>query len=227
MHLDSPKVEAALKKADLVNQTLVIEPKPSFLLNHRVYSKFSSEDDYIWLSRTLASLSPSVIKLEPSSLVAIAWSQAMIFCICSSLVKHTARQQAAVTLSSIYVKNPAEISAIVTAGLWSWSQSVAIGEKDSASTASKTDNSNLGLVVKSICLSPAEAKRFGAEVDQLIRKKQMVSMLVIARPEILPRVQWIETSLRMAVDPGELAREYADEMFEQMVQMTSFHEKVS
>lgn len=227
LHLHSPKIDAALKKADIVTQTLIVEPKPSFLLNHRVYSKFAGKDDFLWLSRALAALSASVIKMEPSSPVAIAWSQAIIFCICSSLVKHTARQQAAEILSSIYVKNPADISALIVAGLWSWRRSIEVGEKDSAASASRTDNSNLGLVVKAICLSPIEAEKYGATVDQLVRKKQMVSMLVIARPEILPRVQWIETSLKMAVDPGELAREFPDEMFGQIVEMTSFHDKVS
>lgn len=226
-HVRSSKLEATRKKVDIVNQTMVVEPKPSFLLNHRVYSKFTSDEDFVWLSRALASLSSSVITMNASTPVAIAWSQAMIFCICSNLVKHAARQKAAEILSKIYVEHPAEISAIITAGLWFWRRSIETGEKDSAASASRTGHSNLGLIVRAICLTPKEAKQHGNDVDEVVRKKQMVSVLVIARPEILPRVNWIETCLRMAVDPGNLAREFHDEMFKQVVDMTSFYESDS
>ena len=41
--------------------------------------------------------------------------------------------------------------------------------------------------------SAVEASRLGAEVPVSSRELQMISMLVIARPELLPHVHWIES----------------------------------
>jgi hypothetical protein len=110
--------------------------------------------------------------------------------------------------------------------LWKWLQSLTSGDKDSAAAAAKTENSNLHLVVKSICLPPTESGRFGAEVGTTLREQQMVSMLVISRPELLPHISWIDLCLRVEVDPGDLARKYSDALVEQILTITSFDQAV-
>jgi hypothetical protein len=225
--LSSSKVDAALKKAQVVRQALTLEPKPSFLLNQRIYGKLTSDDDFMWLIQALSSLAQDVTSFEPGSAVALAWSQAIIFCICSSTVKPELRKEASRALSRLYVHNPNQISGIITAGLWRWRNSVESGEKDSAANTAKSDNQNLHLVVKSICLPPASTAQFGGEVSESIRKNQMISMLVISRPELLPRVSWIELCLRVQVDPGNLARESGELLIQQIFHSTSFDEKVS
>lgn len=52
----------------------------------------------------------------------------------------------------------------------------------------------------------------------------MVKMLVIARPELLPGIQWIELCLRVGVDPGYLCRQYNDAIIEQILEITDFKE---
>lgn len=83
--VSSPKLDAGLKKAQVAQTALAMEPKPSFLLNQRIYSKLSTEDEFKWFIRALSSLDVST--LEPESTVAVGWSQAMIFCIGSSTIK--------------------------------------------------------------------------------------------------------------------------------------------
>ena len=224
--ISSSKVDAALKKAQVVRQALTLEPKPSFLLNQRIYGKLTSDDDFMWLIQALSSLAHDVTSFEPGSAVALAWSQAIIFCICSSTVKPELRKEASRALSRLYVHNPNQISGIITAGLWRWRNSVESGEKDSAANTAKSDNQNLHLVVKSICLPPASTAQFDGEVSESIRKNQMISMLVISRPELLPRVSWIELCLRVQVDPGNLARESGELLIQQIFDSTSFDEKV-
>ncbi|KAG0651944.1 translational activator [Hyphodiscus hymeniophilus] len=223
--ISNTKVDAALKKAQIAKQALIMDPKPSFLLNPRVYGKLSTDDDFKWFIRALTSLSDALASLEPDSAVALGWSQAIIFCICSSTVRPSLRKDASDALSRMYVANPKHISSVVVAGLWRWRNSIDSGEKDTVAAMAKTENQNLHLVVKSICLNPTESVHFGGLVDESVRKHQMISMLVLSRPELLPRVSWIELCLRVAVDPGDLARASGQLLIQQILDLTTFDEK--
>jgi hypothetical protein len=220
------KVEMALKKAQVARQALTMDPKPSYLLNQRIYGKLSGDDDFKWLIRALSSLSADLSTIEPDSAIALGWSQAVIFCICSSGVKPGLRRDASRALSEMYVKDPAKTSEVMIAGLWRWRQSVESADKDSAAATSKTDNQNLHLVVRSICLPPVDIERLGGSISESIRKEQMVSLLVLSRPELLPRINWIDLCLRIEVDPGVLAREFGDKLIQQILDFTSFTEIV-
>lgn len=112
------------------------------------------------------------------------------------------------------------------AGIWRWRNSIESNEKDSAAAIAKTDIQNLHLVVKAICLPPAEIARLGGDVTETVRQNQMISMLVLARPQLLPRVNWIDLSLRMEIDPGNLARTSGDLLITEILESTSFKETV-
>lgn len=223
----SAKVETALKKAQVERQALTVDPKPSFLLNQRIYSKLTSEDDFRWFVRALSTVSRDLSSLEPNSTVAIAWSQAIMFCICSSGITPELHKIASRALSKMYLGSPALISSIITHGLWRWQHSIETAEKDSAPMAAKSDCQNLHTVVKSICLSAPELEMLHGKVDESTRKQQMISLLVLSRPELLPRVNWIELCLRVEVDPGTLAREFREVLLQQVLECTNFVESVS
>ncbi|PBP19360.1 50S ribosomal protein L19e [Diplocarpon rosae] len=221
------KLEAALKKSQIERHALAMEPKPSYLLNHRIYGKLSSDDDFKWFIRALSSASKGLGSLDYDSTIAVAWSQATIFCICSSSVNARTRKAASRILSQLYIHDPARLSSIIINGLWMWRHAVDSGEKDTAAAAAKTDNQNLHIVVKSICLSAAEMIELDTQVEPEVRKQQMISLLVLSRPELVPQVSWIELCLRVAVDPGELARESGMSLVQQILDCTSFSESES
>jgi hypothetical protein len=225
--ISNSKVEAALKKAQVAQQALSMDPKPSFLLNQRIYGKLIHDDDFKWFIRALSSLFQQLANAEPDSAIAIGWSQAIIFCICSSTVKPALRREASLALSRLYVRSPSHISNIIVAGIWRWRNYIESGEKDSAAIISKTENQGLHQVVKAICLSSADIARFGGEVSESARKNQMVSMLVLARPDLLPRLNWIDLSLRIEVDPGDLARTCGESLIKQILDSTNFKETVT
>lgn len=134
------------------------------------------------------------------------------------------RKEASQALSQLYVAKPEQISRIIIAGLW---RTVASGEKDGI-----TDIQNINQVAYSICLSPSEIFKLGGDVSLPTRKEQMISMLVLSRPELLPRVSWIDLCLRVEVDPGELARESGGALVQQILDSTDFkrevrHQKIS
>jgi hypothetical protein len=223
----SGKIDASLKKAHILQQALTFDPKPSFLLNHRIYTKLTTEDDVVWFVRALFAVSGRLDSLDPETSVAIAWSQAVIFCICSNNLTPAVRRQAIEALSRAYVQLPIPIANVITSGLWRWIQSVEAGEKEGAASAAKVGTGQLHLVVKSVCLPPVAASRIGTEVSISAREQQMISLLVISRPELLPHVHWIDLCLRVEVDPGDLARKYTDALLEQILSITNFNEAVS
>jgi len=225
-HISSPKVEAALKKAQVPQQALTMNPKPSFLLNQRIYGKLTSDDDFKWFIRALSSLFKDLANARTDAETAMGWSQAIIFCICSSTFRPAIRREAALTLTRLYVHCPTQVSNIIMAGIWRWRNSIESNEKDSAAAIAKTDIQNLHLVVKAICLPPAEIARLGGDVTETVRQNQMISMLVLARPQLLPRVNWIDLSLRMEIDPGNLARTSGDLLITEILESTSFKETV-
>jgi hypothetical protein len=226
VRLSNIKVDAALKKAQTSRQALAMEPKPSFLLNPRIYGKLAGDDDFVWLLRALASTSEDIVATDATSPSAIAWSQAIIFCICSSTVKPSTRKDASATLTKLYLKYPSAISKVIVSGIWRWRDSVEVGDKDSAAVLAKTDNNNIHHVVRAICLSPAEAKEFNSEVDMSVRMEQMILLLILSRPELLPRLSWIQLCLKVEVDPGNLARESGDALIQQILDCTQFENKV-
>lgn len=217
---------SSLKKAKAVQQALEVEPKPSFLLNHRIYSKLTGAEDFIWFIRALGAVSYAVALDETDSVLATAWSQAMIYCICAHNTTSTVRRQATTALSEAYIKSPSRIGQIMINGIWRWLSCVELAENDCAAAASKSENSNLYLVVRAICLSPAELAAQGGELNIQIREQQMISLLVLSRPELLPHVSWIELCLRMCVDPGDLARKHTDALITEVLSITDFDEKV-
>lgn len=225
--IHSGKIDASLKKAHIVQQALTFDPKPSFLLNHRIYTKLSTEDDIVWFVRALFAVSGKLDGIDPESSVAIAWSQAVIFCICSNNLTPAVRRQAIEALSIAYVQLPTPIANVITSGMWRWIQSIEASEKDGAASAAKVGTANLHMVVKSICLSPVEALRNGVEVSTSEREQQMISLLVISRPKLLPHVHWIDLCLRVEVDPGDLARKHTDALLGQILSITNFNEAVS
>ena len=226
--IGSSKIDTQLKKAQIAQQLLDVDPKPSFLLNQRIYGKLTSDDEFRWFIRALSSIAGDVAKSgPPDSAIGIAWAQAFIFCISSSAIRPILRQEASLALSKLYVHNPAQISEIIISGLWRWRDSIEAGEKDSAAAAAKSLNQHLHLVVQSICLSPADVSKLGGSVAEPVRKQQMISLFVLSRPELLPRVSWISLCLKVQVDPGELARSSGDLLIQQILALTDFQEAVS
>ncbi|KAK3347186.1 armadillo-type protein [Lasiosphaeria hispida] len=226
---ETASLHAAAKKASIQQTSLTLDPKPSFLLNPRIYSKFA-EDDLKWLGRALSAVSPA---LTPSSVsIRVAWAEAFIYLICSAATPPTTRRQATDSLSDLYVRaaanfdGPSVVTETIVNGMWHWIEATEAADRESAAAFAKSGNSNLHLVLRSICLSPKEyATRAGAEPDKSQLEAQMCSLLVLAKSELIPRASWIELCLKVELDPGELSRKYEQRLIEEIVGRTGFEEK--
>lgn len=215
------KLAAVYKKSSVLSQALVSQPKPSFLLNTKVYTKLSTEDDVVVALRALRAVAPFVVEDTTSAEVQDAWAQAFIFFIAGQSVSSRAKTAARSVLTQTYLEEPTEkISEVIIRGLWSWYRSSVQEDKDSAAFASKNGSAELGAVLGCICLPSEVVKKLGGNVAQDQLQKQAINLLVLARAELIPRTSWIETTLRMNVDPGQLVAKYLQECMALIIEAT-------
>ncbi|KAF2203113.1 translational activator [Delitschia confertaspora ATCC 74209] len=219
--LEDDKLSSIYKKSNVLSQVLVAQPKPSFLLNPRVYTKLSTEEDIEILLRALAAVAPYLSDEKIQGEARLAWSQAFIYFIVAQGVPAKAKQTAKQYLTKTYIQEPLGIAKIVVDGLWSWYRSLELNDKDSAAVAAKSGTQELRLVLNSIFLPEDSLKKLDTAIPMDVLRKQCTEILVLARPEIMPQVSWIDLCLRTRVDPGELARDNLDACLKTAIDATA------
>jgi hypothetical protein len=205
-HSSDDKLAAIYKKSDVLSQSLAVQPKPSFLLNAKVYSKLSTEEDVVIAVRALKAIAPFLAQDGSSTDAQIAWAQAFIFPIVAQGVTSKAKSAVKQALTQTYLSAPSTTSEMIIRGLWAWYRSSEQEDKDSAAVASKSGSKDLATVLGCICLSPEVVQKSEAKIDETSLRSQALSLIVLARSELIPRMSWIDLCLRMGVDPGELVK---------------------
>ncbi|KAF5234822.1 hypothetical protein FAUST_7446 [Fusarium austroamericanum] len=218
--LPGSTAESCLTKASVTKQSLSLDPKSSFLLSHRIYSKLTANEDLAWFARALSSVFQSLDQ-NVDKHVALAWSEAFIHLVTAHSVPAAIQQESSKLLSDLYVHNPRLVSSFIINGLWDHLEHSGSGDKEHSATAH-----NLIQVVKSICLTPNEISKSGKSVAQEDLESQANSLLVLARSELIPRANWIDLCLRMELDPGNLVTKYQDELMAEIEARTSIDQKV-
>ena len=216
--MEDEKLVSIYKKLNLASQLMVIQPKPSFLLNPRVYTKLSSEEDIEVALRAMTAVAPWLSDDKISCDAQIAWSQALIYFIVAQGVPSGAIPAAKRHLTEAYIHTPAAIAKLMADGLWTWYRAIESHDKDSAAVAAKSDPADLSAVLNSLFLPRESLKKSAAvskEISKEILERQCIEFLVLARSEIVPNVSWIDLCLRTGVDPGELARHNLEDCLKQ------------
>ncbi|KAH7011980.1 armadillo-type protein [Ilyonectria destructans] len=211
--------DTALSKAAVPKHCLSVDPKPSFLLNHRIYSKVTGEEDLRWFARALTSIFGDLARQSETPTV-LAWSEGFIHLITSHGVPAKVQQETSKDLSQLYAQNPSLTSGFIISGLWDYLDQAKAHDKDR-----KADALNLIQVVRSICLPPKEVEKAGHSITKEDQELQACSLLVLARPELIPRANWIDLCLRMELDPGDLVRKHQGDLLEEIRNKTSLDQK--
>lgn len=198
------KVRSMMLKANIIDRAMTSTIKSSVLLNHRIYTKLSTMEDYIWMIRALRATSIHISKVGPESASSVAWAQAFIFLIASAESSPEIRKQAMSTLSESYIADPAAIGGAVIHGLWTWVRQVMTAEKDTAAATAKTGTKKLRLAVQAICPLAHKSNSISSNLESSLLQGQLIDMLVLCCPEVLPGTNWIELCLRVGEDPGAL-----------------------
>ncbi|KAI1262663.1 ARM repeat-containing protein [Xylariaceae sp. FL1019] len=220
--LENSALQTKLKKLEIAKECLSVDSKSSLLLNHRIYSRLSAEDDLKWLLRSLEAVHGGVTRA--SDFVAVAWSQTFIYLVSSPSTTPTVRTATCEVISKLYTQDHNSISKAIIAGLWEWVSSPDKSEKDSVAATAKYEGSYLHLILRSICLSQVELERAGLQ-DRDSIEKQLCSLLILARNELIPRASWIELCLKSGVDPGSLGHKYEQDLIDQVIEKTQYSEK--
>jgi len=215
--INDASLNALVEKAAIPKQVLAGGAKPSFLLNHRVYSKIATDSDMNWGLRALASSAKPLAEGHADRDVEDAWSQAFLYFITSSGIPAAIRKEAAKSLAAVYSEYPARIGRIVIEGIWTWRRKVDLDEKDCAAASAKTGNSELYNAIRSITPSPPNG---GAQIDSDILENQLIDLLILDRPELLPHTSWIETCLRVGADPGKLVYDNIENCLQRVKDIT-------
>lgn len=214
------KSSAIIKKANIGEQALALNPRPSFLLNPKLFTKLTSEDDLRWLFRALVTSFSRLPKGDNDRPVRKAWAQAAIYPIVAAGASAKARSDALRALQSLYAKQPQEVSRVIVDGLWQWCEDVELESKDSAAVHAKTGRDDLFKVVRAICMTSETAASLGCTMDETVVEEQLVSLLVLCRPQLVLRAPWIELCLRTGTDPGALAANSSQECLTQILGVT-------
>ncbi|KAH6610983.1 hypothetical protein Trco_001003 [Trichoderma cornu-damae] len=193
----------------------------SFLLNPKNFSKIGSEEDFHWFRLALSSVATGLNNGTAKEIV-LAWSEAMIYIVAVSTVPSNVRQESAKSLSSLYAQNPSMMAEIITSGLWTHlTHTINVRDKDSAA-----ETRDLIRVLKSICISSKELETLGGSVSQETLEQLACSLLILCRTELIPRANWIDSCIRMGVDPGRLAQKYAETLLKEISERTSVKQEV-
>lgn len=207
-HTYSEQVKIQARKSNIYHQAFAINQKSS-ILNHRVYTKLAGDDEIRWAIRALSAIEFSYVDSSGDS-----WALAFSYFITAANIPPTLRKEATMALQEVYYSQPSTVSYLIIRGLWTWYSQVEHSDKDTPAAAAKTGNSNLYLVVRSIFPSRSKALDPSRHIDVGVLRSQLIDMLVLARPEMIPRVSWIDLCLEVGQDPGNLARSSVDRIMQ-------------
>ncbi len=213
------KNASIVKKASIADKIFSLEPKLSFVINPRIYTKLTAEDDLRWYMRVVFS-SFDALPSSSTSPASTAWAQSVIYLIVAMNVPAAVRNETGSALTSLYLTSPGRISAILASGLQHWCVDHALQTRDAAVLAARSGASHLHKVVRAICLSPDTLRHRGAQIDQDILQQQMVDLVVLCRPDLISRAPWIELCLHMGLDPGALASKHSSELLNRILAIT-------
>ncbi|KAL8920378.1 MAG: hypothetical protein Q9172_004520 [Xanthocarpia lactea] len=213
--VEGNKLHLSIRKASVLEQACPPNAKLSFLINHRVYSKLAAPEDLKWCIRALAACSPNIASTTSDSVTGVAWAQSFLYLITATSLPHEVRKDAARALHTSYLEQPSHVAKSVVEGLWSWQEYLATGQQDNPAAASKSDTSRLYLAVQAICPSKDEVLA-NASLTRGIIEDQLIHLLVLCRPPLIPHVSWIGICLGVGQDPGDLARAASEQCLVQI-----------
>ena len=215
-HVKNENVKSLIRKASIFDQARSSSPKSSFLLSYRIYSRLTNENDLLWAIGALAACSADISFLDSNSVAADAWAQAFLFLITASDVPHKISERAVSALGEIYLKQPQRVASCILKGVWSWLQNTVTQQQDTAAAAAKSGCNRLHLAIHAICPTPAVVTFGKADISSDVLQSQLIDMLVLCHPTILPRVNWIELCLKVGHDPGTLVRLRSEQCLERI-----------
>ncbi|CAO3663041.1 unnamed protein product [Rhizopus stolonifer] len=201
-----------LKSQKYPEQLLVSEPKPSYLLWDRIYTKAAQADEGLWLIRALANVflnetKESLEKTKAGYLVA----QAIIWII-TSHPEHTVRRAAREETGALAAADPVKLGYFVRSALKQWLLDTEHQTKDSTAVIAKSsENYNEELSIYRLSTLLNAITSFDKNLEESVKYTEVTELLILAHHEYIAsptnKYNWITLVQRAGLDPGRLIRE--------------------
>lgn len=217
----SAKITAALKKAAVASNVTGTDAKPLFLVNHRIYSKVTAEDDILWTLRALTAVSGLLPTTSSGSTFSSLWGQAMIFMLTASSIPPNVRHEAGAALSQALMTSPESVSTAMVAGLWDWLRSLDLEEKDAPAIAAKTERERLHNVLQAMCTPKHTNYDEAKPQEPAYLQNVLVKLQVLARSPLIPRSNWIDLCLKSGADPSAIVADQPEAFLEEIILKSS------
>lgn len=203
--------KSLLRKSKLHERAFQTDQKTS-VLNHRLYTKLSGEEEKAWAIRALGRKQCVEKDILPST--GNSWSLSFLYFITAAENSPPIRKEAVTALRKVYLSRPSVVGRLIIRGLWSWHQQLEESQHDTASAAAKTGNSRVYEAVRCIFPPSNELQPPSCILDKEVLREQLIDILVLAQSEVFPRVNWIKLCLRVRQDPGELVQSNAERIMQ-------------
>lgn len=217
--LDSPILQTEEYKSksydDLRRQCLAVNPKLSFLLNPKVYTRLSLTDDQHW---ALCALKPLACDLEGVPEEAKTyWGRVILHLMLAPEVDSNVRRESGVLLSQLYAEQTASVGQSLVLGIWDALRSRAQELSGACGDSVSLNDNRLLQAIKCISMTGDKLKALSRDDATEVLKSQSVSTVVLLRPELIINADWIATSLSIGIDPGQLAEQRRESLFSEIL----------
>jgi hypothetical protein len=195
-----------VRSQGILNITVAVSPKPSFLLNERIYTKLTAERDQFWAINALEAAAMTMLTEMET-----AWAIAAIFFIAnpklSRSVRSTAKSMLENVVAAMAPDHRQKCADVVILGIEEWLRQISEERKDSPAMIVGVSSLDLLRDVARSILPKKMVQEKTYVFHVLIR------IFVLTHHPKLPRHQWswIDIAREANVDPGQLTADHKDE----------------
>jgi hypothetical protein len=186
----------------LRQQSLAVQPKLSFLLNPKVYTRLSSVEDNHWALYALTTLAPELENVDSEAKT--AWARAILHLMLTPDVEPSVRKETGVSLSRVYMNAPAAVGQSIVLGIWDVLRSRASELGSKSEIFAPFGDNRLLQAMKCVIVAKEKWTDVQREIPSDVLEEQSISTSVLLRPELITNADWIAACLTTGVDPGEL-----------------------
>ncbi|RMD42898.1 hypothetical protein DV735_g2206, partial [Chaetothyriales sp. CBS 134920] len=198
----------------LVDEALTSHPSASYLINSKVYSKLSADDDLQWLSKALTGVASGLESTDEDSRV--LWARAVLHLLLEPDTAPSVRRETSELLANS-ARRYAAVGSSIVSGAWSY-----LKERQAANATNTEGALPLAdiklLAILRTALPPSTQLVKDSDGRRLtISESHAIDTIVLLRPELIAHADWIEMCLSRGVDPGQLTSRSIDGLLQRVL----------